>query len=86
MPISQKAENWHGLCLILVLMKQENELIKKVFDLVREMIILADEGQAEAKDDGCRLLYGVLQDSAYKIRHEAEREKEAHVRAGNWEG
>lgn len=66
-------------------MKQSNALIKQVLTLVREMIIIADEGQAVAEDDGCRLLYGVIQDSAYKIRMEAEREKEAHRKAGTWD-
>jgi len=51
----------------------------------REMIILADEGQAAAEDDGCRLLYGVLQDCAYKLRQKAEAEKAAHCRSGRWE-
>ena len=66
-------------------MKQSNALIKQVLTLAREMIIIADEGQAVAEDDGCRLLYGVIQDSAYKIRMEAEREKEAHRKAGTWD-
>lgn len=48
------------------------------------MIILADQGLAAAKDDGCRLLYSVLQDCAYKIRMEAEKEKERHLQAGRW--
>ena len=50
------------------------------------MIILADEGQAAAQDDGCRLLYGVLQDCAYKLRKKAEEEKDAHCRSGRWDG
>ena len=49
------------------------------------MIILADDGQLAAKDDGCRLLYGVLQDCAYKLRKQAEEEKAAHVRADRWD-
>ena len=53
--------------------------------MVREMIILADVGQDAAEDDGCRLLYGVLQDCAYKLRKIAEEEKEAHCRSGKWE-
>lgn len=50
------------------------------------MIILADEGQLAAQDDGCRLLYGVLQDCAYKLRKQAEEEKAAHTRANKWDG
>ena len=54
-------------------------------ELSREMIILADEGQAAAEDDSCRLLYGVLQDCAYKLRKKAEEEKEGHCRTGKWD-
>jgi hypothetical protein len=67
-------------------MKSYNECIKRVMELAREMIILADEGQAVAEDDGCRLLYGVLQDCAYKLRKKAEEEKESHCRTGRWDG
>ena len=66
-------------------MKHYNECIKKVLELSREMIILADEGQAASEDDGCHLLYGVLQDCAYKLRKKAEEEKDAHSRTGKWE-
>ena len=66
-------------------MKQYNECIKRVMELSREMIILADEGQAAAEDDSCRLLYGVLQDCAYKLRKKAEDEKEGHCRNGKWD-
>jgi hypothetical protein len=66
-------------------MKQYNECIKRVLELSREMIILADDGQAVAEDDGCRLLYGVLQDCAYKLRKKAEEEKAAHCRSSRWD-
>ncbi len=49
------------------------------------MIILADDGQLAAKDDGCRLLFGILQDCAYKLRKSAEEEKAAHIRADRWD-
>ena len=64
--------------------KCTNGLIKEVFDLSRQMIILADEGNAVAQDDGCRLLFSVLGDCAYKLRMEAQREKEAHISTGKW--
>ena len=67
-------------------MKSYNECIKRVLELAREMITLADEGQAAAEDDGCRLLYGVLQDCAYKLRKKAEEEKATHCRSGRWDG
>ena len=69
----------------MIPMKQYNECIKRLLELSREMIILADDGQAAAEDDGCRLMYGVLQDCAYKLRKKAEEEKAAHCRTGKWE-
>ncbi len=66
-------------------MKCSNELIREVFKLTRKMIILADEGSAVANDDGCRLLYSILGDCAYKVRMEAQREKESHQKNGKWE-
>lgn len=67
-------------------MKQScNEHIKKSLDMVRSLIILADDGERDSNDDGCRLLYGVIRDCAYKIKNEAERERFAHQANNNWE-
>ena len=71
--------------LILHGMKQSNELIKEIISLTRQMIILADEGHANANDDGCRLLFSVVQDCAYKIRSNAEQEREKHRLSGRWD-
>jgi hypothetical protein len=62
-----------------------NEHIKEALDLVRGLIILADEGERDGNDDGCRLLYGVIRDCAYKIKYEAEREKDAHQANNKWD-
>ena len=59
-------------------MRNDDANIRKVIKLSREMLILADEGQCAAEDDGCRLLFGIIQDCAYKIRLEAEREERSH--------
>lgn len=61
-----------------------NELIKQALEKARQLIILADEGEAHCLDDGCAVLYGVVRDCAYKIRAEAEREKQAHIASGKW--
>jgi hypothetical protein len=66
-------------------MKCSNTLIKEVLGLTRQMIILADEGNVAASDDGCRLLYGVLGDCAYKIKTMALKEKENHLAKGKWD-
>ena len=48
------------------------------------MLKLADEGDAARKDVGCGVLYGVLRDSAYRIKKLAEAEREAHIKKGGW--
>lgn len=59
--------------------------IRRTMELTRQMIILADEGEAAARDDGCAVLYGVVRDCAYRIRSEAERERDRHQVAGRWD-
>lgn len=66
-------------------MKPCDAIIKKAFDLVEAMFALADEGDAVREDTGCGVLYGVVRDSAFKIRKLAEAEKEIHVKKGWWQ-
>jgi hypothetical protein len=61
-----------------------NEKIVRTLELVERMIEVADEGDIVREDAGCGVLYGVLRDSAYKIRRLAEEEKEKHMRKGWW--
>jgi hypothetical protein len=65
-------------------MKQCNKGITKSLDLAREMLLLSDEGDAFREDSGCGVLYGVIRDSAYRIRQLAEAEKNAHIKKGQW--
>jgi hypothetical protein len=58
--------------------------IKSTISLVEKMIKLADKGDRDREDTGCGILYGVLRDSAYKLKKLAEQEKENHVRKGWW--
>jgi hypothetical protein len=58
--------------------------IEKTLQLADEMIRLADEGDAAREDTGCGILYGILRDSAYKLKQVAEREKQAHIKKGQW--
>jgi len=46
-----------------------DENIKKTLKLVEDMINLAEKGDADREDNGCGIIYGVLRDSAYKIKH-----------------
>jgi len=61
-----------------------NHNIRKTLNLVDEMIKVADEGDIEREDNGCGILYGVLRDSAYKVKKLAEQEKEKHILKGWW--
>ncbi|UCD84797.1 MAG: hypothetical protein JSU92_01015 [Deltaproteobacteria bacterium] len=57
---------------------KSNQHISKVLEMARKLIILADQGDLDSEDDGCRVLYGIIRDCAYKIRIQAEREREIH--------
>jgi len=61
-----------------------NHNIRKTLNLVDEMIRVADKGDIEREDNGCGILYGVLRDSAYKVKKLAEIEKEKHIEKGWW--
>lgn len=63
----------------------DNEHIRQALELSRQLIILADEGELDARDDGCILLYGVARDCAYKLRQLAEAERERHQARGDWQ-
>ncbi|MCF8027525.1 MAG: hypothetical protein K9K81_04110 [Desulfobacteraceae bacterium] len=53
-------------------------------ELVKAMLELADDGDAEREDTGCGVLYGMIRDAGYKIRKRAEAEKAVHMQKGNW--
>ena len=46
--------------------------------LAAELVVLADSGDENRDDDGCGILFGVVRDSAYKIRKLAQRELVVH--------
>jgi hypothetical protein len=66
------------------MMRPCNEKIVRTLELVERMIEVADEGDIMREDAGCGVLYGVLRDSAYKIKKLAEEEKETHMKKGWW--
>jgi hypothetical protein len=66
-------------------MKPCDKNIKKALELVEEMIVLAELGDADSEDNGCRILYTHLLDSAHEIKQAAEAEKEKHIKKGSWE-
>ncbi len=66
-------------------MKPCDRNIKQTLQLTDEMIKLANKGDLEREDTGCGILYGVLRDSAYKIKQLAEEEKRRHQAKGWWD-
>ena len=66
-------------------MRPCDESIKKTLTLVENMLEVADEGDMVREDTGCGVLYGVLRDSAFKIKKLAQDEKDAHIKKGWWE-
>ena len=65
-------------------MKPCDKSIRKTLDMVKVMLEVADQGDAVREDTGCGVLYGVVRDSAYRIKKLAEAEKEAHIKKGWW--
>ncbi|MBW1898795.1 MAG: hypothetical protein JRI61_07020 [Deltaproteobacteria bacterium] len=66
-------------------MKPCDRNIKSTLKLTDFMIKLASRGDAEREDVGCGILYGIMLDSAYKIKKLAEKERDAHIKKGWWE-
>jgi len=67
------------------MMRPCDESIRKTLGLVDTMLELADEGDEVREDNGCGVLFGVLRDSAFKLKKLAESERDAHKKKGWWE-
>lgn len=65
-------------------MKPCDESIQKVIELADEMLIISDAGDAVREDTNCGVLYGVIRDSAFRIKRMAEAERDAHIKKGWW--
>ena len=62
-----------------------NDNLRKTLRMTKEMLALADEGDRDRNDPSCGIMYGIMRDVAYKLRHLAENECEKHKRAGKWD-
>lgn len=72
--------------LAMAELDNHNDYLREALRLAQELITLADEGEAASRDDGCRILYGVMRDCGYRLRREAERERRVHQANGYWDG
>ncbi|RJP87765.1 MAG: hypothetical protein C4518_12055 [Desulfobacteraceae bacterium] len=68
-----------------IILKACNKNINKTLGLVEKMIELANSGDNDREDVGCGILYGILRDSAYRIKRIAEEEKKIHRDKGKWD-
>ena len=66
--------------------QEHNENLLRTLRLTREMLALADEGDRDRNDASCGIIYGILRDSAYRLRNLVEQECDHHKQAGKWEG
>ena len=62
------------------------EHIEEALTMARELMVLADESDANGDDDGCCILAGVMRDCAHKILNEATRQRKSHRGTGQWPG
>ncbi len=56
--------------------------LARLVELTREMLALADEGDRDRDDPHCGIIYGILRDSAYRLRKMAEEEVLRHGQGG----
>ncbi len=66
------------------MLKRCDQNIIEILKLVEKMVELAEQGDVDREDVACGVLFGVVLDSAYKIKKLAEIEKETHIRKGWW--
>ena len=67
------------------LVKACDKNIQRTLKLTHEMILLANQGDADREDTACGILYGVMRDAAYKLQQMAETEKKNHQAKGWWD-
>lgn len=53
-----------------------NRYVLKALQMAEALMDAANKGEADCDDDGCRILFGVMRDCAYKIRKHAERQSQ----------
>jgi len=65
-------------------MKPSNENIQRVIEESGRLLQIADTGDSDREDESCGVLYGIVRDSAYKMKSQAEQEREKHRKKGTW--
>ena len=66
-------------------MKQFNENLLRLIRLTDEMSMLADKGDRDRLDGSCASIYGILRDSANKLKKIAQAECQSHREHNTWD-
>ena len=64
---------------------RKNKYISEALQIADDLMELANNEAGLVDEGGFGILFGVMRDCAYKIRAEAERERDAHKARGQWE-
>jgi hypothetical protein len=62
-----------------------NDNLLQVRELAARMLELAELGDRHRDDASCGILYGILRDTAYRLRKLADEECEKHRLLGKWQ-
>lgn len=62
-----------------------NDNLVQVLALTEQMLSLAERGDQDRNDASCGILYGILRDSAYRLKRLAELECTSHREQGKWD-
>ena len=66
-------------------MKQFNENLLRLIRLTDQMSTLADAGDRDRLDPSCGIIFGILRDSAHKLRKIAQAECQRHREHNTWD-
>ena len=55
-------------------MVEYDNYVRDIMKITRQMIIVADDGEANCDNDNHAVLFGVVRDCAYKIKKQIESE------------
>jgi hypothetical protein len=62
-----------------------NQNVRRVLELTEQMLTLAEDGDRDRDNGACGIMFGILRDSAYKLRRLAQQERERRTALGEWE-
>ena len=65
--------------------KPDNLNLVRARRLTHEMLALADEGDRDRLDASCAIVFGILRDTAYRLRKTVDEECLKHQQQGRWD-